>query len=91
MWWVTQLKSYVSTLFLIFKIFFFQEKIVFLEKTIRQKENQMITKDQEITQMQAQLFNEERLIREKLKKMASVHEEKVGELKVKVRSLQSEI
>ena len=51
----------------------------------------MITKDQEITQMQAQLFNEERLIREKLKKMASVHEEKVEQLKVKVRSLQSEI
>ena len=51
----------------------------------------MITKDPEITQMKAQLFNEERLICEKMKKMASLHEEKVGELNVKVRSLQSEI
>ena len=51
----------------------------------------MITKDQEITQMKAQLFNEERLIHEKLKKMASVHKEKVGELNVKVHLLQSEI
>ena len=51
---------------------------MFLEKTIKQKENQMITKDREITQMKAQLFNEERLIREKMKKMASVHDDKEG-------------
>lgn len=68
-----------------------KEKIVFLEKTIKQKENQMITKDREITQMKAQLFNEERLIREKMKKMASVHDDKITELNVKIRSLQSEI
>merc|ERR1711892_1391533 len=68
-----------------------KEKIAALEKQIRVKDNQLITKDQEITQMKAKLFNEERLIREKMKLMSKAHEEKVTELNVKVRSLQSEI
>merc|ERR1711935_186494 len=68
-----------------------KEKIAALEKQINQKDRLLITKDQEITQMKAKLFNEERLIREKMKLMSKAHEEKVTELNVKVRSLQSEI
>ena len=68
-----------------------KEKIVFLEKTIKQKENQMIIKDQEITQMKAKLFNEEKLIREKMKMMAKVNDDKTMELNSKIRSLQNEI
>merc|ERR1711881_549484 len=52
---------------------------------------EMIAKDQEITQMKAKLFNEEKLIREKMKTMAKSHEDKVSELQNKTRSLQSEI
>lgn len=68
-----------------------KEKIAALEKQINIKDKQLIAKDQEITQMKAKLFNEERLIREKMKLMAKAHEDKVGDLNGKVRSLQSEI
>jgi len=68
-----------------------KEKIAALEKQIRVKDNQLIAKDQEITQMKAKLFNEEKLIREKMKGMAKGHEDKVTELQNKARSLQTEI
>lgn len=68
-----------------------KEKIVFLEKTIKQKDTQMIHKDKEITQMKAKLFNEENLIREKMKMMSKLHEGKVSDLTGKMRSLQNEI
>lgn len=68
-----------------------KEKIAALEKHIRVKDNQLIVKDQEITQMKAKLFNEEKLIREKMKTMAKSHEDKVTELQNKTRSLQTEI
>merc|ERR1712086_1100992 len=68
-----------------------KEKFAALEKQIRVKDNQLIAKDQEITQMKAKLFNEEKLIREKMKNMQKSHEDKVSELQNKTRSLQSEI
>merc|ERR1719278_498193 len=51
----------------------------------------MIAKDQEITQMKAKLFNEEKLIREKMKQQMKQHDDKVAELQRKTRELQSEI
>lgn len=68
-----------------------KERIAALEKQSKQKDIQLIQKDQEITQMRAKLFNEEKLIREKMKKMSSAHEDKVADLQNKIRSLQSEI
>ena len=68
-----------------------KEKIAALEKQCGMKDRQLITKDQEITQMKAKVFNEERLIREKMKQMAKTHEDKVNELQKKTRELQSEI
>lgn len=68
-----------------------KEKISLLEKTVRQKDNQMISKDKDITQMKAKLFNEEKLIRMKMQKMALVHDDKVAELSSKIRALQNEI
>lgn len=41
--------------------------------------------------MKAKLFNEENLIREKMKKMSSSHDDKVADLNKKIRGLQSEI
>ena len=60
-----------------------KEKIAALEKQLRVKDNQLISKDQEITQMKAKVFNEEKLIREKMKLMAKSHEDKVAELQKK--------
>ena len=40
-----------------------KERIAALEKQSKQKDIQLIQKDQEITQMRAKLFNEEKLIR----------------------------
>ena len=68
-----------------------KEKIAALEKQLRVKDNQLISKDQEITQMKAKVFNEEKLIREKMKLMAKSHEDKVSELQKKTRELQNEI
>jgi len=68
-----------------------KEKIAFLEKTIKQKENQMISKDREICQMKAKLFNEEKLIRNKMQSMARLHDDKVSELNNKIRALNNEI
>ena len=55
------------------------------------KDKQLIAKDQEITQMKAKVFNEEKLIREKMKLMAKSHEDKVSDLQKKARELQNEI
>merc|ERR1712012_1526475 len=52
---------------------------------------ELIAKDQEITQMKAKVFNEEKLIREKMKKMASAHDTKVTEMSDKLRSMQTEL
>jgi len=68
-----------------------KEKIVFLEKTIKQKDTITIRKDMEITQMKANLFNDENIIREKMKQMTKKHDGKVTELTGKIRSLQNEI
>merc|ERR1719232_1498872 len=68
-----------------------KEKIAALEKQCGMKDRQLITKDQEITQMKAKVFNEERLIREKMKQMAKSHEDKVNDLQKKTRELQNEI
>jgi len=68
-----------------------KEKIAFFEKTIKQKENQMISKDREICQMKAKLFNEEKLIRQKMQSMARLHDDKVTELNSKIRALNNEI
>merc|ERR1711962_190929 len=68
-----------------------KEKIISLEKQISAKNRELIAKDQEITQMKAKVFNEEKLIREKMKKMARLHEEKLNESSDKVRSLQNEL
>jgi len=68
-----------------------KEKIAFLEKTIKQKENQLISKDKEITQMKAKVFNEEKLIREKMKHQSLHYDNKVTELSNKIRALQNEI
>ncbi len=49
---------------LVFKVYLqCQERIAALEKQSKQKDIQLIQKDQEITQMRAKLFNEEKLIR----------------------------
>merc|ERR1712012_1437879 len=68
-----------------------KEKIISLEKQISAKNRELIAKDQEITQMKAKVFNEEKLIREKMKKMASAHDTKVTEMSDKLRSMQAEL
>ena len=68
-----------------------KERIAALEKQCGMKDRQLIAKDQEITQMKAKVFNEERLIREKMKLMAKSHDDKVNDLQKKTRELQSEI
>ena len=54
-------------------------------------ENNIITFFQEITQMKAKVFNEEKLIREKMKKMAIAHETKLTEMSDKFRGMQNEL
>merc|ERR1712012_229875 len=57
-----------------------KEKIISLEKQISAKNRELIAKDQEITQMKAKVFNEEKLIREKVTEMSD-----------KLRSMQAEL
>merc|ERR1719447_873399 len=68
-----------------------KEKIISLEKQISSKNRELIAKDQEITQMKAKVFNEEKLIREKMKTMARLHDTKVTEMSDKLRSMQAEL
>merc|ERR1712179_492538 len=68
-----------------------KEKIIGLERQISSKNRELIAKDQEITQMKAKVFNEEKLIREKMKTMARLHEVKVTEMQDKLRGMQNEI
>ena len=49
-----------------------KEKIAALGKTINTKTNQLIAKQAEMTQMKAKLFNDENVIKEKMRKMAKV-------------------
>merc|ERR1719447_1924585 len=62
-----------------------------LKKKISAKNRELIAKDQEITQMKAKVFNEEKLIREKMKTMARLHDTKVTEMSDKLRSMQAEL
>merc|ERR1711936_1148380 len=68
-----------------------KEKIISLEEQISSKNRELIAKDQEITQMKAKVFNEEKLIREKMKTMARLHDTKVTEMSDKLRSMQAEL
>jgi len=68
-----------------------KEKMISLEKQISSKNRELILKDQEITQMKAKVFNEEKLIREKMKTMARLHDTKVTEMSDKLRSMQAEL
>ena len=60
-----------------------KEKIAGMQRTINSKNNELLAKSGEITAMKATLFNEEKLIKEKMKKMQKSHEEKVAELNQK--------
>ena len=55
-----------------------KEKIASLQKTIHMKSNQLIAKQAEMTQMKAKLFNDENVIKEKMRKMAKVGFSKSG-------------
>ena len=46
-----------------------KEKIASMSKTITMKNNELVAKQGEMTALKARLFNEEKLIREKQKKM----------------------
>ena len=51
-----------------------------MSKTIAMKNNELVAKQGEMTALKAKLFNEEKLIREKQKKMQKDYEEKIGVL-----------
>ena len=51
-----------------------------MSKTIGMKNNELVAKQGEMTALKAKLFNEEKLIREKQKKMQKDYEEKIGVL-----------
>jgi len=68
-----------------------KEKIISLEKQISGKNRELISKDQEITQMKAKVFNEEKLIRSKMQAMSRLHDGKVTEMSDKLRTLQTEM
>jgi len=68
-----------------------KEKIISLDKQISSKNRELIVKDQEITQMKAKVFNEEKLIRGKMQTMARLHDTKVTEMSDKLRSMQAEL
>ena len=68
-----------------------KEKIASMQKTITVKNNELIQKQGEMTAMKAKLFNEEQVIKVKMKKMQSHHDDKVFELQQKIQSLQNEL
>ena len=68
-----------------------KEKIAGMQRTISSKNNELLAKAGEITAMKAKLFNEEKLIKEKMKKQQKIHDDKVHELNQKINSLQSEL
>jgi len=68
-----------------------KEKIAAMQRTITSKNNELLGKAGEITAMKAKLFNEEKLIKEKMKKMQKAHEDKVNELNKKINSLNTEL
>merc|ERR1712020_835095 len=67
-----------------------KEKIASMQRTVNSKNNELLAKAGEITAMKAKLFNEEKLIKEKMKKMQKAHDDKVHELNHKINSLQGE-
>ena len=68
-----------------------KEKIASMQRTVNSKNNELLAKAGEITAMKAKLFNEEKLIKEKMKKMQKAHDDKVAELNHKINSLQGEL
>merc|ERR1739844_274628 len=62
-----------------------------MQRTVNSKNNELLAKAGEITAMKAKLFNEEKLIKEKMKKMQKAHDDKVHELNHKINSLQGEL
>ncbi|XP_040583934.1 protein FAM76A-like [Lepeophtheirus salmonis] len=68
-----------------------KETIASLNKQVGLKNNELVFKQGEMTAMKAQLFNEENLIKEKMKKMSKQHEDKVTELQRRINNLQSEV
>jgi len=68
-----------------------KEKIASMQRTVNSKNNELLAKAGEITAMKAKLFNEEKLIKEKMKKMQKAHDDKVHELNHKINSLQGEL
>ena len=62
-----------------------------MQKNISLKNNKLTQKQGEMTAMQAKLFNEEKIIKEKMKKMQSAHDGKVGGLQQQIQSLQTEL
>jgi len=67
-----------------------KEKIASLNKVIGSKNLELRSKQAEITQMKAKLFNEENLIKEKMRKMQKVADDQIGMLQKKISQLASE-
>merc|ERR1719189_1934530 len=68
-----------------------KEKIASMQRTITQKNNELVKKQGEITAMKAKLFNEENLIKEKMKVQQKINDDKVQDLNRTVASLQSQL
>ena len=68
-----------------------KERIASMQKTITQKNNELTQKQGEMTAMKAKLFNEEKIIKEKMKKMQAAHDNKVSNLQQQIQSLQTEL
>ena len=58
-----------------------------MQKTIALKNNELTQKQAEMTAMQAKLFNEEKIIKEKMKKMQKANDEKSANLQLQIQSL----
>merc|ERR1712129_667040 len=56
-----------------------KEKVAGMQRVISSKNNELIVKQGEMTAMKAKLFNEEMVIREKMKKSGKIHQDKINE------------
>ena len=68
-----------------------KEKIASMQKTIAQKNSELTQKQAEMTAMQAKLFNEEKIIKEKMKKMQKAHDDKSASYQQQIQTLQLEL
>ena len=67
-----------------------KEKIAMLQKTIGAKNNELVAKQAEMNQMRAKLHNEESTIREKMKNLQKVSDDRMADAQRKMNILQAE-